>query len=82
MNIFKVCFVMGISMVQNLFDVGVLDFQIGIWSRYFEIFWFGNCFGYFSKNWVIFFQYFGHSAYMLTIYSSKSLHSPILNIKD
>jgi hypothetical protein len=47
---------------QNWFDVNVLDFQLPFNVDYFDIFWFGHCFGDLFKNGAkVFLQSFGHT---------------------
>jgi hypothetical protein len=44
--IFSASGIEDILIFQNKFN---FDFQIELWSRYFGLFWLGDCFGY-SKN--------------------------------
>ncbi len=50
---------------QNWFDVNVLDFQLPFNVDYFDIFWFGHCFGDLFKNGAkVFLQSFGHTDFL------------------
>jgi hypothetical protein len=48
----KTWFVVSILRFQKWFDVDVLGFQVELCCRYFGLFWFGDCLGYFLENWV------------------------------
>ncbi len=50
---FKTWFVVGILRFQKWFDVDILGFQIGVYCRYFGLFWLVDCL--WSENWANFF---------------------------
>ncbi len=51
---FKTWSVVGILRFLKWFDVDVIDFQIEVHCRYFDLFWLGDCWGYSLKNWANF----------------------------
>jgi hypothetical protein len=57
---FKTWYVVGILMLQEWFDVDILDFQFELCDRFLHVFLVWRLFRLLLKNWVIFYKTSGH----------------------